>query len=259
MLPALDKERVTVAQKVRALRTARRWTQAELAARLGLSQNRLSEIERGAGSFTAEQFLEILRLFNVTPDDFVTVGRGGDQALQNALARLGAWQLRESQDVLPSDRLREADRVLREVLSSAESPRLLTALAPVLVQNLEQAKLSKLQLELAEAGLEARLPWLVENTLEAIRQEAATPSKAWRRLYRRAEVVLGAYLARVGAAWEAKPEPRALDLLDPNIRSQKTLAHVVAQSSAISRRWAIATSIQPEDFTEALRAAHVGA
>src|SRR4051812_19664007 len=131
MQPSLEKERVAIARKVRALRTARQWTQAELAARLGLSQSRLSEIERGAGSFTAEQFLEILRLFNVTPDDFVTVEHAGDQALQNALARLGARQLRESPDVLPSERLREVDRVLREVLSSAESPRLVTALAPV--------------------------------------------------------------------------------------------------------------------------------
>jgi transcriptional regulator with XRE-family HTH domain len=257
MLPALDKERVALARKVRALRTARQWTQAELAVRLGLSQSRLSEIERGDGSFTAEQFLEILRLFNVTPNDFVPIDDAGDQALQNALARLGARHLRESSEVLPSERLREVDSLLREVLISAESPRLVTALAPVLVQNLEHLKLTKLQARLAEAGLDARLSWLVENTLEAIRQDAATADKASKRLYRRAEVVLGAYLARAQGAWQTNNASHAVDVLDPSIRSKKTLDDVLEGASPISRRWSIATSIQPEDFTEALRGAHV--
>lgn len=258
MLATLDTFRSDLARSVRALRTARRWTQAELAAPLGLSQNRLSEIERGAGSFTAEQFLEILRLFNVTPDDLVSVAHGGDQALQNALARLGARHLRESREVLPSERLREVDSVLCEVLISAESPRLVTALAPVLVHNVEQAKLAKLQARLSELGLDARLGWLVENTLEAIAQDTATTDPKNRRLYRRAEVVLGAYLARASAVWRTRPEPHAVDLLDPSIRSQKTLADVLAGASAISRRWSIATSLQPEDFTAALRGAHDG-
>ena len=61
----LQPDRLAIASKVRDLRKARRWTQAELSKRLHLSQNRLSEIERGAGSFTAEQLLVILKLFNV--------------------------------------------------------------------------------------------------------------------------------------------------------------------------------------------------
>jgi transcriptional regulator with XRE-family HTH domain len=60
-----NKTKERIARKVRELRKQRRWTQAELARRLGLSQSRLSEIERGAGSFSAEQFLTILSLFNV--------------------------------------------------------------------------------------------------------------------------------------------------------------------------------------------------
>jgi transcriptional regulator with XRE-family HTH domain len=57
--------RLQISTKVRDLHTGRRWTQAELAKPLGRSQARLSEVERGQGSFSAEQLLEILRLFNV--------------------------------------------------------------------------------------------------------------------------------------------------------------------------------------------------
>jgi transcriptional regulator with XRE-family HTH domain len=52
----LKKSRAWIARNVRELRKERRWTQAELAKRLDLSQARLSEIEGGDGSFTAEQF-----------------------------------------------------------------------------------------------------------------------------------------------------------------------------------------------------------
>jgi len=43
-----------------------------LAGQLGLEQSRLSEIERGDVSFTAEQFVAILKLFNVPPSHFAS-------------------------------------------------------------------------------------------------------------------------------------------------------------------------------------------
>src|SRR5687768_17386784 len=96
----LDHLRQGVCAKVRDLRLGRRWTQAELAVRLGMSQSRLSQVERGEGSFTAEQLIEILRLFNVPLDQFIPAP-DPDAELQNAFARLGAFHLRESPDVLP--------------------------------------------------------------------------------------------------------------------------------------------------------------
>lgn len=63
--------RSAIAGKIRDLRRNRHWTQAELSKQLGLSQGRYSEIERGQGSFTAEQLLEILKLFNVPVSHFV--------------------------------------------------------------------------------------------------------------------------------------------------------------------------------------------
>src|SRR5215510_11996482 len=114
--------RAVISNKVRDLRNERRWTQAELARRLGLSQSRLSEIERGQGSFTAEQFLTILRVLNVAVTHFASERRSSDE-VQNALARLGAAHLRESPNVLPSDRLGKTEDLIREVLVAPDSPR----------------------------------------------------------------------------------------------------------------------------------------
>src|SRR5262249_18893316 len=96
---APERNRARIAREVKRLREDRRWTQAELSKRLGLSQSRLSEIERGQGSFTAEQFLTILKLFNVSVTRFASARKPSTE-LQNALARLGADHLQESQEVL---------------------------------------------------------------------------------------------------------------------------------------------------------------
>ncbi len=109
--------------------------------------------------------------------------------LQNALARIGALQLQESTDVLPSERLGDVSAVIREVIVASELPRQITALAPVLVTNVDRVPLERLFAQLADAGLERRLGWVVENTLEAIRRELpGLPAKtAWRRPYNRAQ------------------------------------------------------------------------
>src|SRR5271170_6034924 len=103
----LKKSRAWIAKNVRELRKERRWTQAELAKRLDLSQARLSEIEGGDGSFTAEQFLLLLKLFNVGANRFApsagpSASHDREAQIRNALARLGALHLQENRDVLPS-------------------------------------------------------------------------------------------------------------------------------------------------------------
>src|SRR5882672_1947944 len=86
----LKKARLRIAGQVRDLRNERRWTQGELAAHLGVSQNHVSDLERGRGSFTAEQFLALLQIFNVPASRFSpSSATTGEAALQNALARLG--------------------------------------------------------------------------------------------------------------------------------------------------------------------------
>jgi transcriptional regulator with XRE-family HTH domain len=250
--------RTRIAGHVRTLRKQRGWTQAELAGRLRLSQGRLSQIERGGGSFSAEQFLQLLKLFNVTADYFEPTSPTSDAALQNTLARLGASHLRESDDVLPSQRLRAVQDVVREVLVSEQSSRLVTALAPVLVRNIEVVNLPRLHLQLGDVGLEHRLAWLVDNTLEAIRGELPSAPHAVAAQYRRAQVVLESFLEVAAAADAAKPAAaKAPDVLDPSIRSKETLTEVTASASPVSKRWGIVTELLPEDFAQALRTAHV--
>lgn len=244
----------SVTRRVRSLRTARHMTQKELAARLGLSQGRLSEIERGDGSFTAEQLLLMLQLFNVPASHFLPPAHDQGAELQNALVRLGAAHLHEAADVLPTERLEDVADVVREALLTA-TPRHLTALAPVLVHNIDRVSLRKLRADLAEAGLDRRLGWLVDNTREAVRLELRGPLRRPVALrYRRAEVVLDAFLGFAGLPVDASVAP--LDLLDTTIASPKTQREVAAAASSISKRWGIVTDLQLEDFAEALRAAH---
>jgi hypothetical protein len=156
--------------------------------------------------------------------------------------------------VLPSERLDEVRSVVRETLVLAESPRLLTALAPVLVANAEQVNLNKLQLELSEAGLPRRLPWLVENILDVLdHADSETHSRAWVRTCRRAYVLLRTFLDAVGTDPHSSG---ASDVLDSNIRSRQSRDETVAASSPISKKWRIVTSLQPDDFAHALASAH---
>jgi transcriptional regulator with XRE-family HTH domain len=259
-LKHLEKERTHIAREVRALRQGRRWTQAELAKRLGLSQARLSEIERGGGSFTAEQLLAIFRLFNVGPSHFAVDARDETAELQNALARLGARHLGESEEALPSNELERAQAVVREAIAVAGAPRLVTALAPVLVQNIERVSLGRLLLELGELGLQRRFVWVLENVAHALRYElegsaaaggrGARLAEPWRRRYRRALTVIETNLTRLRVD---VPPPTAHDVLDRGLRSKASLEEALQACSPHSKRWQIVTTIQPEDFARALR------
>jgi transcriptional regulator with XRE-family HTH domain len=248
----LARARRDIAAKVRELRQARHWSQAELASQLGLSQNRLSEIERGGGSFTAEQFLHLLKVFNAAPADFARDRAQPGLELQNALARLGADHLHESSAVLPGRDLEEIHDVVQQAVLDG-SPRLVTALAPVLIRNARAVNLSKVQLGLERIGRERRLPWVVDNTLLALEQLAASHA-SWAKIRRQAHLPLKLFL-------EHAPKPSStsvpLDLLDSTIRTTSTLDELTTEASASSKRWRIATNISADDFVRALKASHV--
>ena len=247
-------ERAHIAGVVRGLRKERGWTQAELAEKLGLSQNRLSEVERGDGSFTAEQFLLILKIFNVTTSRFAdTTDRA--QQLQNALARLGASHLQQSVGVIPADDLADVVTAIREALVQGD-PRLTTALAPVLCANVDRVSLNKLYLDLERVGLERRLAWLCENTLTALDSDLLQElPRTWGQRVRRAAVVLEAFLGPLNHRLDSPTGSPSPDVFDPSIRSKKTLDSVQATASSISRKWGIVSALQPRDFAQAVRAA----
>ncbi|MGE0869599.1 MAG: helix-turn-helix domain-containing protein [Kofleriaceae bacterium] len=243
----LVKRQRQIAATVRGLRQQRKWTQAELAKRLGLSQNRLSEIERGAGSFSAEQLLLLLALFNVPVSAFTDEIAEPDLALQNALARLGASHLHEADHVLPSEQLREVGDVIREVLVGG-SPRLLTGTAPVLVLHARSVNLRKIQVDLQRLGFENRLPWLIDNTLRAL---ALLREDTPRKLV----PAIASLQLFLNLSENARPASVTIDVLDPTIRTEKTVAATRRRSSEISRRWGVVTMLSPEDFVEPLKVA----
>ena len=248
------KNRGKIAKKVRELRQARRWTQ-ELATHLELSQSGLSEIEHGRGSFSAEQFLLLLRLFNVGLSHFAGESRDVTGELQNALARLGAVHLQEDADAQPTERLEELHDVLRAAIVDG-SARHVTGIAPVLARSADKIDVRRLRADLARLGLDRRLNWVLENVAEALRKELATTlSRAWSQRYRRALLVVESALSFVTSDGE---ERGPVDFLDPHVRSKQTLEEVLRAASPISRKWRVATELTATDFAQALAAARVG-
>lgn len=249
--------RTAIARKVKALRRARGLTQRHLAELLNLSQSRLSEIESGQGSFSAEQFLQILRFFNVQVSHFDEGGRDPSASLQKALARLGATHLVEDPGLLPSEHLDQADAVIREILVEGGPARSMTALAPVLVSQIYRVNLNKLFAQMKDYGLECRFGWLVENVLLAVQgaceQELPRP---FATQLRKAEAVLqnfhGWLLAHIELDRQMTPDTLGMPIL-----SARTRIELTSEASAPSTRWNILTSIQVGDFTKAILESHV--
>lgn len=243
--------RRAIGAKVRELRKARGLSQVELAGRLGVSQGHLSQLERGAYSFTAEQLLDLLRLFNVSVSAFAPSSRDPLGELQNALARFGATHLREVEDVVPSGRYDDLDVLVADTLTEGE-PRLVPALAPVLVKNIDRVHLPKVDQRLAAAGLNRRLWWLLGCVVRAFDAElAGEPAVSWSRRCRRARVVIAAYLDHIRQAHDPDDYP-IHDIVDPLVRSKATVRDLIANSAAEAQQWNIVTSLQTSDFVVAL-------
>ena len=246
-----------IAQKVKTLRKSRGVSQGDLARLLQVSQSRLSEIEAGKGSFSAEQLIFMLKFFNVPLSYFETVPADPGDAIQKALAQYGADHLVENRELLPSERLEQLDSVIREVLLDAGSARWITALAPVLVRNIDRVNLQKLHAQFRDYGLHNRFLWLLDNVAQAIREtlEGPHPRKPGVVLQRTLSA-LEAFRAWVNPRpWETQEGPE--DNLGPGILSSESRNELRAESSDLSRRWKILTPIQVEDFKTALRESHV--
>lgn len=196
-----------------------------------------------------------MRLFNVSTTQFVerpVEQDARDVEIQNALVRLGARHLRESTGTAPIETSTRPGELFRETLL-AGSARHLTALAPVLVENIDRLNLPRIHLAIAETGFARRFPWLLDNVLRALGAElAGGVAFTWTRRYRRAQLRIEMFLGSL--ALPRPPRTAERDVLDPTIRSRETLDEVQASSSPVSRRWSIVTRLQPEDFARALRA-----
>ncbi len=211
-------------------------------------------MERGLGSLTAEQFLEVLAYYNVPVSAFAHMPTDTESLLQNALARLGARHLHEVPDAVLDERYADPAFVIQETLLSAESSRQLTALAPVLVEQIRRVNLLRLFQALRANGFGSRLGWLVENVEAAVAEYLKSVAFVQHgpRLGA-AQGVLRLALEAIRSADSDRPA-ELRDVLLPT--DQRGLRNLEAfQSSAISKNWGIVTRLQPSDFQEALEAA----
>lgn len=250
----LESARLDIARRVRELRTARRMTQAELGDLLELSQGRISQLEHGGGSFSAEQLLVISRVFNVAVSELAATETqdAAHLQVQNALARLGALDLWETENIVPDDRLTDPASVIVKALLLGD-PRHVAAIAPVLIRQIDRLSLVWVDAQLQAVGGGRRLPWVVDNTVAALALERRRGiPRPIDRSYRRAEVILRAYLDARAETREASAAP---DVVDKTIRSKQTLDEIRADRSEQSRRWGIISSLRPADFAKALEGA----
>lgn len=249
--------RTSIAAGVRKVRLARHWSQAELARRLGVSQEQMSRVEHAERSLTAEQLIALMTLSNTPIEAFLPPGNA-DAEEQNALVRLGALHLREAPDTPPAERYTSASQALVEVLGRGRDARVLTALAPVLVWNIDAIDLPALHRDLDAMGRGHRLGWFAANVRSALTAIGVRGAAEWARRGRRTIAEIDAFVE-----W-ALPRRRAADgtligqedRLDPDLSSARTIEEVRHQRSPLATEWGVVTVLRAEDFAEALRGAH---
>jgi transcriptional regulator with XRE-family HTH domain len=247
--------RQTIGETVRRLRKGRRWTLAELARHLDVSESRLSELERGAGSFSAEHLLTVFRLFHVGPQDFIPPDDAPDPelgSLQTALVKFGARHLVADERTIIRWEHDRPIRVVEEVLLRHPTARWLTALPPVLVTHLAEIPLPAVQHTLAQAGVPHRWGWLLDQLLEALRVLGPPDAPLrWRQDCQRAQTVAAQYLPSV-----QRPTPdAAFDLLDPDLRTAASVAAAIARATPIDHRWRVLSRLTTDDFLSPLEVA----
>lgn len=255
----LEKYRRSIIEGIRKVREDRRYTQAEFAKLLDLSQQQYSKIERGEGSISAEQFLLILDKFVLPLSYFVeTKPKEKDEALvlQNALGRLGATHLREIQGIFIPEKYENPNQVIIEALEEYQSSRLIAALAPVIVKNIQRINLNTIEKKLGEWGHENRLWWVLENTLESVqnRLKGAYLPREKKLIYQRAATALINH-SLIGRSRENGwyHRDKQADIFDPGITTEKTLENVKSKLDPQAKHWNIVTSIKQSDFENALK------
>ncbi len=248
-----------ISSAIRKLRQERRWNQAELAQKLGISQSRLSEIEAGKGSISAEQLITLIQTCNVPLSYFVKTKPTDPEApLRNAIARLGGTQLTEDPNVLPSEKLNDLYIVIFETLVSGASSRLIISLVPVIINNASNIHFDRILKKMQEYKLENRLFWIGDGIIRALNKRLGTfVPREQSRLYGKAKTVLNNFF------WSNLDDTHGQncpeDLLDSDITSQKTLDQLKESRDDLAKKWHIITRITENDFYQSLLAAEQNA
>ena len=250
----LETLKKNIASAVKKSRKERRLTQGELAKLLGITQAWYSQLENGLGSFTAEQLIVLSERLNI-PISSLGKKNGADtfqDKLQKELVRLGASNLYENVEVLPSEKLASINNVIVETLVSAESSRQILALVPVIIKNSNTINVRTILNATNSLGLGNRLGWIFDGITAALKDELSHyQPRSKTRLFRKLLVELQQINAYIHLLQGARDFPE--DILDGTISSEATLNQVTNSRDELAKKWKIVTRITLQDFQKAVQ------
>lgn len=253
---SLDNIKRKITESVKNARKGRRFTQKEVASWLDITQSRYSQIENGNGSFTAEQLVILMQKFNLPLDHLIGEKKTAASQLQNALSRLGAGELYEEPNVLPSERLADVAEVITETIIAADSSRQIAALAPVIVKNISLVNFNMVKGTLEKFGLAGRLGWLLESISHAVERVLENVvSRQSGALYKKTVVKINSLIDPIRFFSSAPGQDLPEDVLDRTLISQKTLEEIKNSRDPLAEKWKIVTRITTDDFIKALKEA----
>lgn len=245
--------RKSICSSLKKIRQERNWTQVKLAELLGLSQSRLSEIEKGKGSLTAEQLLVLLETFHLTLSDFSYAPvTEHSRYLRSALTRLGAATIISHRFTSPSQLLYDIQELIREILVEVPSRDHICHLAPLIVSHIREINFDSIGMKLYDLGVDGRLWWIVEGTLWAVRERSCwSQSKEVAEMYEEAKELL-AMKSKSANYFFSYRRAYPNDVVDRDVVNQQQLEQVRRERDALATRWRIVSRVRLEDFTKAL-------
>lgn len=253
MTTNLTQYKTSLSERLKHLRAERKLTQKDLAKILGLSQARFSKIENSKNSLTAEQFLFLLQQFNLSAGGFLLKKETPDEkaSLQNALCRLGARHLREVPGLLVPEKFTNPGEVIIEILLTASSSRLITALVPLIVTNYSVIPYHLIADRLNAQKLANRFGWILEGTCRALEKSLSAPYLPHdvRVLYQKASILIERKLFFLEPFTKAGLHE---DELDKDLLTKRTIELVQKSRDKEAEKWHIVTRIKKEDFEKAL-------
>lgn len=105
---------MAIADRIRIMRTERRWTQAELAEKLGVHQKQVSAYERGINTPSTDVLVKLAEVFDVTLDYLAFESQG--QAAPVNIQDRELLRRFEAVDALSDDEKRLAKDILDLVI-----------------------------------------------------------------------------------------------------------------------------------------------
>lgn len=244
-----------IAALVQRARKKYNLTQGEMAKKLAMSQSRLCDLERGRASLSAEQLLMFLQEFSISLAELVPEYLDDPiESLRLSLARWGRFALKSSpRPLLISEKLSDLHDVIRETLVITPVRDYLCALAPIIVRHAAVINFDRVGMQLYDLGIDARLWWVVEGTLWAVRERKNyyLPGEI-AKMYQNANHVLTRKSKSANSFFSLR-RAYPIDVLENQAVGARVLEKIRLTQDALATRWRLITRIQSEDFTKALQ------